>query len=374
MFPVILCLLPTAFCLLVLASHPGRVGLKSLLLLPAVFSQVPLQPLNWLSPPPRRETFRFDYSVGQVEGDIYLPGPSGRYGALLVLLGARPLGRDEPILVRFAEGVSRAGAVVMIPASSNLAAGKVLPEEVDAIVEDVALLRSHDDVDPNRIGILGFSVGGSLAVLASADPRLAGQLAFVNTFGGYNDARDLTRAVSTQSLEYAGVNEAWQPHQLTVWVVARQIVDTLPPGADRDVLEELYVREEPSAREEVGRLSPLGRVVLELLDGLSPAGADEALALLPEATQERLARISPAAVLDRVHTPLLVMHDRADGFVPFTESERLVAGAPAGAVELFTEFELFSHVVPDRPPSSPALVVELAKLCRQMYRMLLYIL
>ena len=68
------------------------------------------------------------------------------------------------------------------------------------------------------------------------------------------------------------------------------------------------------------------------------------------------------------------MHDRDDHFVPYTESRRLVERAPPGTIELFTEFELFTHVVPDRPPSSPALVVELAKLTRHIYRQLLYVL
>ena len=347
---------------------------KSLLLLPAIFSEQPAHPLVWLTPAPRHEAFRFEYSVGQVEGDLYLPGTGGRHGAVILLLGARPLPRDEPILVRFAEGLSRAGAVVMIPASSNLAAGRVPPEEVDAIVEEVALLRGRDEVDPGRIGILGFSVGGSLAVMAAADPRLDGQLAFVNSFGGYNDARDLLRAVATHSLTYAGVDETWQPHNLTVWVIARQIVDTLPDGADREVLDRLFLQEDASARDEIGRLSAVGQSALALLDGLPPERVEQALAALPAATHERLRRISPAAHVTGVHTPLFVMHDRGDRFVPYTESRRLVAAAPAGAVELFTEFELFDHVVPDRPIDSPAVVLEVAKLCRQLYRTLLTVL
>jgi pimeloyl-ACP methyl ester carboxylesterase len=312
--------------------------------------------------------------VGRVDGDLYVPGAGGRHGALILLLGARPLGRDEPILVRFAEGLSRAGAVVMIPASSNLAAGHVPPEEVDAIVEEVALLRARDDVDPGRIGIIGFSVGGSLATLAAADPRLDGQLAFVNTFGGYNDARDLLRAVAGRSLAYAGVDGSWTPHSLTVWVIARQIADTLPAGTDRDVLDRIFVQEDPAGRAEVGRLSPVGRAILGLLDGMPDEEVEAAMALLPPATRERLAKISPSPVLGQVRTRLFVMHDTADAFVPYTESRRLVARAPPGAIELYTEFELFSHVVPDRLPGSPALVVELAKLYRQIYSQLLYVL
>jgi pimeloyl-ACP methyl ester carboxylesterase len=358
---------------LLAATHPGRVAVKSVLLLPEAFSAVPVRPLAWITPQPRRETFLFDYSVGVVEGDLYAPSVAGRHGALVLILGARPLDRDDPILVRFAEGLSRAGALVMIPASSTLAEGRVLPEEVDAIARSVAFLEERDDVDPGRIGILGFSVGGSVAVLAAADPRLADRLAFVNTFGGYNDARDLLRAVATRSLVYAGLDVVWVPHNLTVWVVAKQIVDTLPEGTDRDILGRLFLEEDPAAREDVDALSPTGRAMLALLDGLPPAEAEEALALLPEASRERLRRISPSLVLEQVHTPLFVMHDVADRFIPYTESRRLVERMPPGAVERFTEFELFDHVVPDRGLDA-GLVVELAKLYRQMYEILLRVL
>ncbi len=344
-----------------------------MLLLPEVFNQVPIRPLIWLTPSPRREEFAFEYSVGHVEGDLYVPNASGRHGALILILGARPVGNDAPMLVRFAEGLSRAGAVVMVPASTRLAEGLVPPEEVDAIVQEVELLRARDDVDPERIGILGFSVGGSLAVLAAGDPRLAGQLRFVNAFGGYHDARDVLRAVATRSLSYAGTDEHWEPHSLTRWVLGRQMIDTLPEGEDRMILDRLLVQEEPDARAETDRLSPVGRAVLGLVEGLSAEEAERALAVLPPASQERLRRISPSQVLDQLHAELFVMHDLADRFIPYTESRRLVARAPAEDVGLYTEFELFDHVMPDQPPSSPRLVVELAKLYRQFYRILLLV-
>ena len=72
-------------------------------------------------------------------------------------------------------------------------------------------------MDPARIGIIGFSVGGSVAIQAAADPRLDGKLAFVNAFGSYFDTTDFVRAISTRSLAYAGVDEAWEPDPLVLW-------------------------------------------------------------------------------------------------------------------------------------------------------------
>ena len=76
-----------------------------------------------------------------------------------------------------------------------------MPEEVDAVVREVELLRARPDVDPARIGILGFSVGGSVAIQAAPPiPRFDGKLALVNAFGSYADATDLVRAAATRSL------------------------------------------------------------------------------------------------------------------------------------------------------------------------------
>ena len=372
--PVALPLVTLALLLLSTAGRPIAVGARSVLLLPAIFGPAPADPLTWLARPPRREAFRFAYSQGEVDGDVYVPDAGGRHGALLLLLGARPPPRDDPLLVRLAEGLGRAGVVVMIPTSSRLNAGQLLPEEVDAIVHGVDLLRGRDDVDPARVGIVGFSVGGALAVVAAADPRLEGRLAFVTSFGGYGDVDDLLRAVATRRLSYAGVDRPWEPHPLTIWVVARQLVDALPDARDREVLDELLMREHWATGEDAGPLSPTGRAVLDLLQGPPSADPELILAHLPATSRERLRRISPGMVIERIRTPLFVIHDVGDRFIPYTESRRLVGRAPLGTVRLYTEFELFDHVIPDRRLDSPTRLLEVAKLCHQLYRMLLYVL
>ena len=59
------------------ATHPGQVALKSLVLLPNLFPNWTIKPLNWVSSEPRRETFGYDYSGGHVEVDVYHPASAG---------------------------------------------------------------------------------------------------------------------------------------------------------------------------------------------------------------------------------------------------------------------------------------------------------
>lgn len=360
--------------LLLALTHPVRVAILALAVLPSAVGSLPADPLVYLTPKPDREPFAFDYPVGTVEGDIYSPGRGGRHGAIILLLGARPVDRDEPPLVRFAEGLSRTGLVVMIPISSGLNAGRIQAEEVEAVVGEVELLRARPDVDPDRIGIIGFSVGGSVAIQAATDPRLSGKLVFVNAFGSYFDTRDFLRAVASRGLTYAGLAERWEPDPLVLWVVARQMVDTLPDPSDRDVLDRLYLQSDPAARDDVDTMTPAGRAALGLLDGLSPADTESALAALPAATTARLQAISPSRVIDRLTTRLFIMHDVGDSVVPYTESRRMAAATPASALARYTEFDLFDHVMPNRLPSDLGFYVELGLLVRQIYGLLLLVL
>jgi len=358
----------------VLLSHAGRVAILALAILPSTIGSLPVDPLIRLTPQPQREQFSLDYPVGTVDGRIYSPGDSGRHGALILILGARPVDLDDPTLNRFADGLGRIGLVVMIPVSSGLAAGRIQADEVDAVVGEVDLLRARADVDPARIGILGFSVGGSVAIQAAADPRLDGKLILVNAFGSYNDSTDFVRAVSTRSLTYAGIDETWEPNPLTLWVLARQMVDTLPAERDRDVLDRLYLQSDATARDDVSTMTPVGRAALGLLDGLPPAETEQALAMMPPATIARLHGISPASVLDRVQTHLFIMHDLGDHFVPYTESRRMVALVLPGHLDQYAEFDLFDHVMPGRAPTSITFYLELARLFRQLYGVFLYVL
>ena len=132
-------------------------------------------------------------------GTLVLAGR--RSGYVIVFLGSL-LGSGIPVL-----HMSRAGLVVMVPISSGLASGRIQEHEVDALVEEVELLRNRPDVDAARIGIIGFSVGGSVAIQAAADPRLDGKLVFVNAFGSYFDTGSIkvkTRGSNALIAEWSG--------------------------------------------------------------------------------------------------------------------------------------------------------------------------
>ena len=363
-------LIPAILALLIivpLLTHPGRVAGKTLLLLPDMFPTSPVRPLTWITGAPRFEERSFDWPTGHIDADLYIPAGGGRHGALVLLLGAVGFPRRDPTLVRFADGLSRAGAVVLIPESTNLQNGDILPTEVEGLRLTAEYLRDRPEVDPQRVGFLGFSVGGSMALLAAESEHGRGQIAFVNAFGAYDDATDLLRSVASHTIVVDGRRIPWEPAELTVWVFMRQIIATLPDERDRDVLGRAFLDKQPEALDELDRLTPDGRLVVELFRQPTPERVDELVAALPAASRERLRDISPAPALDRLTARLYLMHDHSDSYIPFTHSRRLAADAPPGTLRAHTEFDLFAHVMPDRPLGGLDFAREVLKLYRHAW-------
>lgn len=346
-------------------TQPGRVAAKSVLLLPDLFPTSPLRPLAWLTPEPWVETITFDYAGGQAEADIYHPGPGGRRGALIVELGAWKVPKTDPALVRFANGLARAGAVVLVPESADLRAGRVLPEERDALVQAFLRLQAMDDVDPRRVGFLGFSVGGGLVALAAEDARVRDRVGFVNTMGAYFDARALLEQIATRSIVVDGARVRWEPAEVTLLVFAIQLVEALEHPADREALAPL-TRQEPLAADVAARLTPQGQAVLRLLRGVEPSELGEVLSALPVRTLDRLDAISPVRELSSLRAPLYVMHDVGDSFIPYVQSRYLVKVLAPPNLRLYTEFNIFQHVIPDKPVDVLTFALDLAKLYRHV--------
>jgi acetyl esterase/lipase len=346
--------------------RPVRVAAQSLLILPEVLPDVPLRPLLWFSVPPERVEFDYESATGPVESDVYLPADGGPHGAIILYTGAFGL-RHEPAFVRFAEALARSGAVVMVPESAALRAGDIAPEEVDGLLKAVAYLRAHPRVDPARIGIFGFSAGGSIVLLAAETDIGRDEIAFANIFGAYFDAGQLLREVASHEIDVDGQAVPWHADPVTVFAVNKKVIESLADPVDRELLSHAFLDELPETAVDPDRLSPEGRLVLELLEHPTAERVDAILAELPPATREHLAGISPSRAVSQLRTRLFVMHDRSDTFVPFTHSRELAARAPAETVRSYVEFDLFGHVMPNRQLDAPTFAGELVKLFRQAW-------
>ena len=102
--------------------------------------------------------------------------------------------------------------------------------------------------------------------------------------------------------------------------------------------------------------------------------AQQLIAAMPTSVARALTQVSPSAYLGQVHAHLYLMHDLDDSFIPFTESRDLVALAPPGVIERYTEFSIFAHVIPDRPVPWQTFLPDLWRLYWHVHAVMLEIL
>lgn len=131
---------------------------------------------------------------GRVPGYLVLPASKGRHPAVVLLHGS---GGDRRELLGLAAGLAARGIVAMTIDSpvarlqtQTLPAGlagvrrrsALLEQEVLDLRRAVDLLRTRPEVDPARLGFLGFSAGArSGAILSGVEPRIG---SFVLISGG----------------------------------------------------------------------------------------------------------------------------------------------------------------------------------------------
>ena len=360
-----------AISLLTAVFPQGRTALKTALFLPQVLPTIPVKPQEWFTGDPVVEEVHFPTLEGSGIADLYMPAGDGTHGAVLLFLGVNPAGRDDPRVVGLAEGLAQSGVIVMIPWSQTMTEKKVSANEIDSLVHAFTYLLTRERVDPERSGMGGFCVGASFAMVAAQDHRIRDQVRFVNFFGGYYDASDLTASVTSSSRFYGDVIEPWSPARLSVEVVASHLIDGLPDAGERALLERIFIERDAIVDESVLlTMTAEAQAVHRLLSGVSLPEAQELISQLPDSMRTKLDAISPATQIQDLDARVLIMHDRQDKLVPSEESRRLADALSERGGVYHTEFSLFQHVDPTRPVSPPIYAREIFKLYLHMYNVL----
>ena len=310
-------------------------------------SPVKIQP--WLAAEPEHQAVTFQRDDGTSgDADIYVIPDGKRRAGLLIFLGANAAGADDPDVINLGKALARAGFAVMYYWSPTMGEqARVDAGEIANIVAAFEHLSKQEYVDPQRVGLAGFSVGASFALVAAADPRIADDIDFVNAFGGYYDMIDLMVQIAAGRAIYEDGEVPWDVDPLT-----RRVFDNMLAGvSDSDA-------------------------ALVLLTGV--ASVPEARRLydqLPEEFRQRVDSISPSQYVQQwsSHTAMRVMHDRGDPLIPAGESRRLVDALRQQRPDVtvyYTETDIFRHVRPDADRDLKSLLKGAGQLYRHMYHII----
>jgi dienelactone hydrolase len=344
------------------AWEPTRVGIQTAVMLPNLLGS-PVRPLDWFSDAPQRTSIAYRPETPGVEGDLaelWLPAWASadrRAGGILLVLGVNNVGRNHPVVARVAEGLARSGAAVLVPDSRTLLEGRLEIGEIDGVVRAFEALLARPEVDPLRAGIAGFSVGGSLALLAAGDARIADDVRWVNAFGAYADAETYLASVAAHAYRGSGgARVDWEPSPLAREVYLQFVLDQVDEPRDRAALEDALGpavlaggRPEPDPTLRASLMTDSARTAHDLLSAPDLDAARAAIGMLPASSLAFIDAISPIRHLPGLRADVFVMHETTDHHVPFVESRSLVAALERAGVRVrsASEFRLFDHVQPD---------------------------
>ncbi|HLI21314.1 MAG TPA: alpha/beta fold hydrolase [Stellaceae bacterium] len=244
------------------------------------------------------QAIEFVSSGLKLRGVLHLPeGASGKRPGIVLShgFGGSCRGAGHPQL---AEALARAGYVVLrfdfrgCGQSEGARGSVIVAEEVDDLRHALDFLASQPSVDPARIGAIGASLAGSVAIeVAAGDPRV--KVIVANGAIGKGERR-----FRAQYKDEA----AWQAFR-------RRLDEAQRTKATLNRFDIIHIPERDRA-------------------GLPPGAvmdftAETALSLLADDAESVVGKLAPR--------PLLLIHPRGDGVVPVGESEALAKAAGANA-------------------------------------------
>lgn len=288
-----------------------------------------------------------------VETDLLLPGRDGEIRArlyqrrdvargpgLVVAHGVHYRGIDERRLVPFARALAQAGRTVLTPELRDLTDYRITRQGERVLVDAVDWLSRSEHVTLPRVGLLGFSFAGGLALVAASQPELRGELEYVTSVGGHHDlARVLSFLVDNRIEAPDGPREL-TAHDYGLIVVVYDNLERFVDPVDRPVVADTFrhwLHEERNmalARAAEVLTASGERVVQQLVSGRLGELAPQLKTLLEERRRE-LGELSPSGKLSAIGVPVYLLHGARDSVIPASEAEwadRELGGLPHSAL------------------------------------------
>ncbi|MCA1688164.1 MAG: alpha/beta fold hydrolase [Actinobacteria bacterium] len=287
-----------------------------------------------------------DTSVAGNPAFVVRPRGEGPWPALFFVNGVVTEGRELPEVRRLAEGLARAGYLVVVPDLPGLRRGEIRPETVHETLEVARAISDRPDARDGKVGLVGVSTGATLALLAAEKADLDGRVSVVAGVAPYTDAKTVLDIATTGHYRKGGKLVRFEADPFLPGVITQSLVSTLPPGEDRetllDELEEVD-RLRPEFLADLRDMGPESRSVAEFLANEDPQRFDELYAGLPDGVRANMEELSPLAGDERLSVPVELIAGPQDKYFPVSESYAIVRIAPQARV---TVTGALDHVEP----------------------------
>ncbi len=288
------------------------------------------------TPLPLRYTVEYTIDGRHHGGDVYL-SPQGARAGVVLLPGVVADGKDDSRLVALAHTLARLQFAVLVPDIKGLRRFHTRASDVRDMADAFRYLLSRSALVPaDRVGLVGFSYGGGVALMAALEPDIREQVHYVMGFGGYHDLNSIVTYFTTGYYHdpVQGQRLYRHPHYYLKQVFAISNADLLARPQDREALHAYAY--EPGAAFEPSGLAPDAQALHALLANEDPDRVASLIGKLSPRIRAELAGIDPSVrSLSQMRARVILLHGRADTMIPYTESIALARVLPAEQVSLF---------------------------------------
>jgi pimeloyl-ACP methyl ester carboxylesterase len=233
-------------------------------------------------------------------------------------------------------------------------------------IEDAALwLTTASELAPTgRIGLMGISFSGGLAIVAAGRPSLRDRLLYVFSFGGHDDLRRVLEYFCT-GLEGDRIAAAPPaPHDYGVAIVLLTVAERLVPPEQLGPLREAVRRflwasyldriDKPRAEREFAALRDIARTLPEPAATLMQYVNNRDVAHLGPRLQPYIGFYVDRPALSPARSPvpsarIYLLHGRDDSVIPAAESQHLADRLRGHVPVRLLVTQLISHADADQP-------------------------
>ena len=302
---------------------------------------------NFDTNPVTEEEITYPSGASTVRARMFHPIGIAHPSALVVVHGVHYLGMDEPRLRRFARALASHGYLVMTPQVDQLADYNIAEHSATVIGDAVHELVRRSGAP--KVGLLGLSFAGGMALIAASNEPVEQQLSEVIAIGAHDDLNRVLNYYETDETQAPdGTVLKLKAHEYGLLVTAYSHVPAFFTPNDvpqaRITLRTLLHEDMPEAHADAAKLSPQGQALMAKLF------AHDTKSLVPD-TQRALAQVepeldaaSPHYYVAKIHVPVMLLHGSADNVVPPTETLWLEHDLPRGELKAALISAAIGHV------------------------------
>ncbi|MBS3164180.1 alpha/beta fold hydrolase [Candidatus Woesearchaeota archaeon] len=255
----------------------------------------------------RSYTLTLQGAEGPLDARLYLPAAEGTYPAILMNGGLLVDPLAQPALLW--RNLTNMDAAVLIPRYRGHVEDRLVTSDADSAVQAFQYLQGLDEVLPERVGMVGFSYGGMLSLLAAADPAISRNVRYVVSIGGPTDIEEML----TFALTDPDATDS----------IVQIVRDSLRDTALEFVEQQEALPRKPFAK---SNLPDIYRDYVNISRLLRADTTERIRALLDDLTPEtrkHLHRLSPIEHAESLYARTFFIHGRDDRTVPLAQSEQM---------------------------------------------------